>query len=168
MDPFSLAGALVAASIGPFFMGWLERRQFRKGRKPEEIADEVATVAAQEVEALASEPVTSSTSSLQRPKPPSSPPTRSSRRRTPHPSEPGREDEDLQVQELGEKLAKSPQFRKALGIQDKTTLVWVVQILVSLGLVAVSVWSFASDTETGVGFAFCGSLAGFWMREITG
>jgi hypothetical protein len=171
MDLVTLIGTLAAGGIASLVMSWLEGRRLRKPRGSDEVADNAAAVVAQEaIDALsAAQEVDESAAVAQmeesippvHPAPPQSAPA------SPPPPPPYISDEDRLAQSIGYRLANDPQFRAALGLKKKTRGTWVMQGIVSAALLAVSIWAFATNTETGVGFAFCGSLGGFWMREIT-
>src|SRR5947209_9588497 len=54
MAPLELVGALIATGVVPALLSWLEGRlRLRKPREPEEVADQVASLAAQEAVEIA-------------------------------------------------------------------------------------------------------------------
>jgi hypothetical protein len=174
MEPVSLIATLAAGGVASLIMSWLEGRRLRKPRNPDEAADDAAAAAAQE----AVDAVSAAQSSIaegvdeevpltaDEPPAPGVPGVHPCPAEAPSPP-PAKSDEDRLIEVVGNRLVNDAQFRAALGIKKKTVATWVMQGLVSAALLAVSVWAFATNTETGVGFAFCGSLGGFWMREIT-
>lgn len=169
MELIPILATVSVGGIASLVMSWLEGRRLRKPRASDEIADDAAAVVAQEavdVIAVAEHPIAEGVDEAV-PRAPDGSFALGDRASIPSPPPTEAVPADTLTKEIGDRLAKDEQFRAALGIKKKTAAVWVMQGLVSAALLGVSVYSFATNTETGVGFAFCGSLGGFWMREIT-
>jgi hypothetical protein len=70
------------------------------------------------------------------------------------------------VRALQSELA-DPATRALLGLPNSPgTRRRVAQGAITCGMVIFIVYALAADTETGVAFAFMGSICGFWMREF--
>jgi hypothetical protein len=165
--------ALAAGGIASLAMGWLEGRRLRSSKKQDDVADDAAEVVAEEaVEAISG---VREAHELAPPPAAGSSTTRPKENRAPgHPSMPPEAqfplpsgDMEQLVAVVEDRLLNGQRFREALTPKKKALATWVMQGVVSAALLGVSVFAFATNTEPGVGFAFCGSLGGFWMREIT-
>jgi hypothetical protein len=61
-----------------------------------------------------------------------------------------------------------PSLRQALGLPRQPSRVSRIgQGTVTLGMVIFVIFSLATRTETGLAFAFMGSICGFWLREFS-
>jgi hypothetical protein len=166
--------SIAAGGIASLAMSWQEGRRLRSSKKQDDVADDAAEVVAEEaVEAISG---AREEHELAPPPPAASSTTRPKENRAPgHPSMPPEVqfplvppgDMEQLVAVVEGRLLNGQRFRDALTPKKKALATWVMQGVVSAALLGVSVFAFATNTEPGVGFAFCGSLGGFWMREIT-
>jgi hypothetical protein len=152
MPALEILGGIAISGLGPLLLNWLEgrRRLARESEKPDAVAEEVvARVEAETPLDFAPAPGAVREAGVVVPEAPRA-----------------AFDHDQAI-EMVRTVISDPATRAVLGLpRQPRRSTRIAQGCVTAGMVAFIVYALATKTETGLAFAFMGSIGGFWLREF--